>query len=369
MVNEPIEVNFQDKSIMTFDSEHKKVVSIRDGFQEYMGIELGMQPFDKVFKIVRDQDDIRELADKLVNIPITDNHIEPDGTIDKSLIKGFIDTSEAVEHRDVDTDTHVIVRNGVKLSDNMVQLVHNGKRELSLGYKAKLIPHDLYDFQKVEIVPHHLAIVDKGRCGDICKFTDGEKMKKEKEEQLSFLDADGTVSLERVMELAAQLPEVISKMDIKELGKLVPVLEKVMASAGMEVAPEPVKEIEEEVIAEPEMTDMEMEASEKEVATKAVEEFKDSTCFADAQIKFADTRVDVIEKAKPFLDGEYVFAGKSNDQIMTDVLGAEKPSEKFVDGEIAVAFKMLDRKDPIEDYKNFGDKDVDKWATASKEEL
>ena len=354
-------VNFQDKHIVTFDAKHKTVVSIRDGFQEYMGIELGMQPFDKIFKIVRDQDDIRELADKLVNLPITDEHIEPSGIVEKSMIRGFIDTSEAVEHRDVDTDTHVIVKNGVKLNENMIQLVNNGKKELSLGYRAKLVPHDLYDFKQVEIVPHHLAIVQNGRCGDICKFTDGANM------EFKFIDADGTVSLERVMELATQLPEVISKMDIKELGKLVPILEKVMESAGMN-AVEP--KIEEEVVAEPVVTDMEMEAKEKEVATKAVEEFKDSTCFVDAQIKFADERVECIEKAKSFLDVAYVFAGKSNVEIMGDALKAEKPKETFKDSEISVAFKMLNSKAPIEDYKDFGDKaEKSKWKKAESEEV
>jgi len=364
---EPIEVSFQDKHIFTFDAQNKKVISIRDGFQEYMGIELGLQPFDKVFKIVRDKDDIIELADKLVNLPITDEHIEPDGLIDNSMIKGFIDTSEAVEHRDVDTDTHVIVKNGIKLNENMVQLVNNGKKELSLGYKAKLVPHDLYDFKQVEIVPHHLAIVNNGRCGDICKFTDGDDMKEK--EKISFLDADGTVSLERVMELAQQLPEVISKMDIKELGKLVPILEKVMASAGMN-AVEPEPEEEEEVIPEPVITDEELDGKEKEVATKAVEEFKDSKCFIDAQIKFADERVVCIEKAKSFLDDAYVFTGKSNVEIMGDALKAEKPKETFKDGEISVAFKMLNNKAPIDDYKKFGDKQAEsKWKKAESEEV
>jgi len=359
---EALIISFQDKHIITLDAQHKTVVSIRDGFQEYMGIELGLQPFDKTFKIYREQEDIRQLADKLVNLPITDEHIEPDGLVDKSMIRGFIDTSEAVEHRDVDTDTHVIVKNGIKLNDNMIQLVNNGKKELSLGYKAKLVPHDLYDFKQVEIVPHHLAIVQNGRCGDICKFTDGANMKD------SFLDADGTVSLERVMELATQLPEVISKMDIKALGKLVPILEKVMESAGMN-APEPIVE-EEEVIVEPELTDMEMEAKEKEVATKAVEEFKDSTCFIDAQIKFADERVVCIEKAKSFLDDAYIFDRKTNAEIMGDSLKAEKPKETFVDSEVAVAFKMLDSKKTVDDYKDFGDKATEsKWKQAESEEV
>jgi len=367
MQKEPIIVSFEDKHIATYDAKQKKVISIRDGFQEYMGIELGMQPFDKVFKIFRNQEDVRGIADKLVNLPITDEHIDVNETVNRDFIKGFIDSSTPVEYRDEKTDTHVIVENGIKLSDNMVQLVDNGKRELSLGYQAKLIPHELYDFQQVEIVPHHLAIVDKGRCGEICQFKDGEiEMPKT---LLEFLDAntEGVVSLEKVMELANQLPEVISKMDIKELSKLVPVLEKVMASAGME-ALTPIEEP--TTTAGEEMEDESMPLDEKEVSTKAVEEFKDSKCFLDAQMDYADNRMEIVEKAKPFLDDKYEFKGKGNITIMRDVLKAEKPSETFADSDITVAFKMLDKKEDVKDYKDFADSDKEsKWTKAAKEQI
>lgn len=358
--DQAIEICFEDNHIAHFDAKTNKLISIRDGFQEYMGIELGMQPFDKSFKIYRCQEDVRELADKLINLPITDNHIDINEVVNKEFIKGFINTSKAIEFRDVATDTHVIIENDVKLSDNMLQLVDNGKRELSLGYKGKLIPHDLYDFQQVEIVPHHLAIVEKGRCGDICQFKDGENMLKQ------FMDADGVVSLERVMELATQLPEVISKMDIKDLNKLVPMLEKVMESAGMsktEVKPAPT---ETPSGVEEEMQDMEKEVVEKE----AVETFKDSQCFKDAQMNYADERMTTVEKAKNFLDTKYAFTGKSNLIIMKDALKAEKPKETFADSEIPVAFKMLAVKGSTKDYETFADsKKENKWTKAAKEKI
>ena len=47
----------------------------------------------------------------------------------------------------------------------MLDTLNAGKKELSLGYDARLIPSDKYDFEQRDIVPHHLAVVEAGRCG------------------------------------------------------------------------------------------------------------------------------------------------------------------------------------------------------------
>ena len=65
-----------------------------------MGAELGIEPFDKVFKIYRSSETIRELKDKLKDIPLIENHIEPEGTIDDDLKRGKIIDSEIIENLD-----------------------------------------------------------------------------------------------------------------------------------------------------------------------------------------------------------------------------------------------------------------------------
>ncbi|MFT6834381.1 MAG: hypothetical protein ACJA0H_000409, partial [Francisellaceae bacterium] len=61
---------------LSFDAASKTLVSIRDGYQEYAGIEIGEQPHDKTFKVFRSNDTIQEASKKLGNIPIIDGHID-----------------------------------------------------------------------------------------------------------------------------------------------------------------------------------------------------------------------------------------------------------------------------------------------------
>ncbi len=46
------------------------------------------------------------------------------------------------------------------------------KKQLSLGYSADIVPHSEYDFEQIDINPHHLAVVENGRCGPLCCFLD-----------------------------------------------------------------------------------------------------------------------------------------------------------------------------------------------------
>ena len=78
-------ISFTDNSS---NAEKRTVISIRDGVQEYLGLELGIEPFDKVFKIYRSPETIRELKDKLNGLPLIENHIEPEGEISEDLKKG-----------------------------------------------------------------------------------------------------------------------------------------------------------------------------------------------------------------------------------------------------------------------------------------
>ena len=79
-------VSFKDDG----NTEKRTVISIRDGVQEYLGVEIGLEPLDKVFKIYRSPETIRKLKDSLIGIPLIENHIEPDGSIPDNIKKGSI---------------------------------------------------------------------------------------------------------------------------------------------------------------------------------------------------------------------------------------------------------------------------------------
>ena len=172
---------FSDNIKIVFDEQGKQLISVRDGVQEYAGVEIGLQPYDKTFKIYRSPETIRDVITGLSKLPVTDGHVELED-IPANKIKGFVTDSELVKYDNKELNSTVAIKNNVKLQDNVIQLL-DSKKELSLGYFAETVEHDLYDFEQVNIVPHHLAIVEHGRCGSVCKFRDERKNMKDAEEK------------------------------------------------------------------------------------------------------------------------------------------------------------------------------------------
>ena len=299
-------ISFTDNSS---NAEKRTVISIRDGIQEYLGAELGIEPFDKVFKIYRSPETIRELKDKLKDIPLIENHIEPEGTIDDDLKRGKIIDSEIVENIDNESDSTIAIKNEISLFKDKLEFEYE---QLSLGYKATTLPSAKYDFEQFNILPHHLGIVEAGRCGDVCKFQDQRGVKR--------------MNLE---ELMAKLKEFLDSSSDEDKASLVKMLDEMFPKKETAV------------------TDSEEEVAKKfEDAKKgAVAKFMDSQAFKDAMLNYGNERTTVITKAKNFLDSKYDFKSKSNEVIMADVVKAEYPNESFKDSEIGVVFKMLKEKD------------------------
>lgn len=365
-------IKFTDALI--FDEATKTVVSVRDGIQEYLGSELGCEPYDKLFKVYRAKDTIAAIVDSLVGLPITDGHVQlTDEIADEVIIGGIID-SILLDTIDESTNTTVSIRHNVKMDSLPTS------RELSLGYFADLVPCDLYDFEQVDIVPHHLAVVPNGRCGDVCTFKDqkGEsEMKKKLRTALALLDADGEVSMQKVLELVADLPAAVKTLSLEKLAELAPLLEEIVATAKAGVAAEgegadpadpaaadPVvaegdedptpeeiaaaKAAEEAKTTDEEMTPEELAAEEekkKQMATADAAVFKDAVAKATRQYAL------VVEKAKHFLPDTFVFADKSATQIMRAAV-ATQHSDRFTDKELSTAFKLLKKNN---NYGKFGD--------------
>lgn len=348
---------FED--VLIFDSAGRTVISCRDGFQEYYGIELGLMPQDKVFKVYRSPETIFKVNGAMKMIPITNNHIEIEDVIPEELKDGFVTDSIIIPNEDDRYNSTVAIQNTITLSDRINEDIKSGKIELSLGYTAQLVSHPIYDFEQIDIVPHHLAVVNAGRCGGTCKFIDERNEMKNK-----FIDADGVVSIAMISELINSLPEAFSKMDVEEVKKLAPILKQAIESISSEEPTTPAmeKEPKEEIEDKEPMT----EPKAEEVPPK--EDFKDSVEFKDTVQKFADARVEVILKAKNFLDESYEFKDKCNSMIMKDTLAIKYPTKKFEDSEISVAFKLLEL-EPIKTYQNFGDSKTSNWDNLKNKEI
>ena len=294
-------ISFTDNSS---NAEKRTVISIRDGIQEYLGAELGIEPFDKVFKIYRSPETIKELKDKLKDIPLIENHIEPEGTIDDDLKRGKIIDSEIVENIDNESDSTIAIKNEISLFKDKLEFEYE---QLSLGYKATTLPSAKYDFEQFNILPHHLGIVEAGRCGDVCKFQDQRGVKR--------------MNLE---ELMAKLKEFLDSSSDEDKASLVKMLDEMFPKKETAV------------------TDSEEVAKKFEDAKKgAVAKFMDSQVFKDAMLNYGNERAAIVTKAKNFLDEKFDFKDKTNEAIMTAVVAAEYPNESFKDAEIGVAFKLL----------------------------
>ena len=380
-VSEMLDVDFTDSII--FDAKTKKAISVRDGVQEYLGAELNLTPADKIFTVYRSPACIANAATKMMGIPLTANHVDLEDEVRDSV--GSVLDSMVVDFDEPSYDSKVAVQNTISIKDTLEAMLANGQSELSLGYKAKLVPHTEYDFEQKEIMPHHLAVVQAGRCGSACRFIDKKpkemgNMSKETNQPVlhkAFSDEQGAMSLEAIAEIVAALPQALSKVPVEKVSEIMPALQEIVGmSKEMGVQ---MPEMEDE---EPKLEDAEKDVEDQDGEMKKPDDemedgmyqkedadFTDSTAFKDAVAVAVDKAVklhsEVIMKAQNFLDAKYNFSGKDSKQIMRDALATET-TETFEDSELALAFKML-KKTPA--YKDFGDASICKFDQLKDKEI
>ena len=291
-------VSFKDDG----NTEKRTVISIRDGVQEYLGVELGIEPLDKVFKIYRSPETIRKLKDALIGIPLIENHIEPDGHIPDDIKRGSILNSTEIVNIDNSNDSTIAMQNEITLYKDKLEFPY---KQLSLGYKAKTLPSADYDFEQTEIIPHHLAIVEAGRCGDVCEFKDEKGVKP--------MDLN---------ELLAKLKEMLTNASDADKALILEAIDGIIPKA---------ETVDEDA----------MEKKFEDAKNTAISKFMDSKAFKDAMLNYGNERASIVTKAKNFLDEKFDFKDKTNEAIMSAVVAAEYPNESFKDAEIGVAFKLL----------------------------
>jgi len=362
-------VYFKDNAIQTISFEDKveihdgKVVSIRDGVMEYMGAEIGKEPLTKIFKVYRSPKEVERIASSIVGIPITDGHIEPYGEIEESLKHGEVKTFSFVDAEENELNSTLAVQHDIKLDENMLQFIQDQKPESSLGYTGKLVPSEDYDFEQVDLVPHHLAVVTAGRCGKICKFKDGEVK--------NFLNEDGTLDLKAFVEAVKSAMEKADDSQKSELSKEFsdmfgkPEKVEVTDMEKEEMKAEAVEEVKKDdefmdsIRDEAIKTFKDSDEYKEATSVDSVEAFKDSDGYRKAIEEEATLRANIVSKASPFLDKAYDFKDKSTCEIMADTLKAEFSDKSFTDEQVPVAFEMLEVKNNAE-LKNFGDAGISK---------
>jgi hypothetical protein len=379
MENDATEIVGAFTDAAQWDAVNKTVISVRDGVLEYLGSELGIEPPDKTFTVFRSPATIANVANAMSQIPLTDEHVEVGSDVLAPV--GKVVDAEMIDLIDAETGSKLAIKNSVQVEDFFLDSLAQGGRELSLGYNARLIPHDEFDFEQRDIDPHHLAIVEVGRCGPVCRFVDHSKKEKDtvaKKLHKVFNDQEGSPNLEQIVEIAQALPDALRKMPVDKLQEMLPMLQEIVAvgKGVSEGALEDVDTEEEEIVdagglgepPKPRNEDEDMKDADKEEKVAV----KDSVEFKDAMVKAVDSAVskhtDVLVKAKEFVAEDYVFADKSTIQIMRDAVATIHDKEEFSDEELPVAFKML--KTPASNLSQFGDSAKGgRFATVADKEL
>lgn len=358
---EDIVGTFQDA--VKWDGKNKTAISVRDGVLEYLGAELGIEPPDKTFTIYRSPATIANVAKGMNGIPLTDNHVEVGATVSSPI--GSVVDAVMIDMIDGSTNSKLAIKNSVNVDESFLTELTDGKRELSLGYDARLVPHDEFDFEQRDIKPHHLAVVDAGRCGHECRFIDrSPKEIKTVKIHKVFADAEGTPNLEQIVEIAQALPEALKSVPMDKLQEILPTLQEIVVMAGgkeeAEEAPEAPDKEEKEKVDAPDA-----EGEEEKTPIKDTAEFKDAVLAA---VKSAvNDRTETLVKSMDFLAEDYSFEDKSTAQIKRDALATIHGKTEFEDSELSVAFKML--KTPATDVSKFGDSAAGKFSQLKDKEL
>ena len=151
-------------------------VIARTGIQKYLASEVGDEGND-IVGVFRPVEEVthQESLDSFTNVPVTDNH--PTEMVDienyTKYAKGSISSINVVQLGDGIT----ALKTQLVITDKaLIESIRNGKKELSVGYENILVQKDgihngeKYTYVQTDIRANHVAVVDAGRCGGMCKL-------------------------------------------------------------------------------------------------------------------------------------------------------------------------------------------------------
>lgn len=170
-------------------------VVARTGIQEYLGFEVG-EDNENVINVYRPEDEVTnpKSLKSFTNIPITDNHPDELVTIENhnSYAKGSMSDVFVVQ-----LDGEKALKTKVTITDKeLIASIEEGKKELSTGYTNVLVERGgvykdkEYKYIQTDIVANHVAVVDAGRCGSVCKLMTDKQSNSNKGKSM-LIEIDG----------------------------------------------------------------------------------------------------------------------------------------------------------------------------------
>lgn len=155
---------------------HVEAVIARTGIQKYLPSELGDEGSEAV-GVFRSEEQVtqEDSIKSFTNVPVTDNHPNEMVNIENfsKYSKGSISSIVVIQLADGIT---ALKTNLVITDKSLIESIRNGKKELSVGYENILLQKDGthngedYKYIQTDIRANHVAVVDEGRCGGVCKL-------------------------------------------------------------------------------------------------------------------------------------------------------------------------------------------------------
>lgn len=142
--------------------------------------EFGLEP-EKIYYVLRPEEEIKKAVDTFNNLPLTRKHIEVDvDNVPKEDIVGSLGDS-------AEFDAPFLKNSLIVYDKKYIDRIENGKqKELSCGYRYTPIRESgefegqHYDFVMTDIVGNHVALVKEGRAGHQVMVSDTIETVKEK---------------------------------------------------------------------------------------------------------------------------------------------------------------------------------------------
>ena len=202
------------------------------GIFPYSGQQISsdLEP-DKIYNVFRSESELNnpDTIDSFRLLPFTDEHTMLGSTED-----GLTDAAQKGIHGVVGENVYFedgYLKANIKIfSEEMANLINDGKKELSIGYRCIYEPKsgiyngDSYDFIQKDIRGNHLALVGEGRSGhdvavlDHFKFTFDSKdliMPKEEEMKKEAKDEE-KMSMSQIREMIKKIAEHLESMGESE---------------------------------------------------------------------------------------------------------------------------------------------------------
>lgn len=205
---------------------HVDAVIARTGIQKYLPSELGDEGNEPV-GVFRSKEEVThpDSLDSFTNVAITDNHPTEMVTIDNytEYAKGSISKVFVVQ---LDNGITALKTQSIITDKSLIESIQNGKKELSVGYENILVQKDGthegedYSYVQTDIRANHVAVVEAGRCGGVCKLMIDNKSsmsdnfkKDEGELEMVKITING-VEFEVAEEVAAEIGRLIEALRV-----------------------------------------------------------------------------------------------------------------------------------------------------------